>query len=66
MIICTSPSKTFNLADMQTSNIIIPNKEIRETYLKEVESNGFSFLNILGYKACEIAYTQCERWLDGL
>lgn len=66
MIICTAPSKTFNLAGMQISNIIIPNKKIRRTYIKEVESNGFFTLNILGYKACEIAYTECEDWLEDL
>lgn len=66
IIVCTAPSKTFNLAGMQTSNIIIPNKEIRDAYLTEVKSNGFFALNILGYKACEIAYTECEDWLDQL
>lgn len=66
MIICTAPSKTFNLAGMQISNIIIPNKKIRRTYIKEVQSNGFFTLNALGYKACEIAYTQCEKWLEDL
>lgn len=66
MIVCTAPSKTFNLAGMQTSNIIIPNQKLRDAYLAEVTSNGFFTLNILGYKACEIAYTQCENWLDQL
>lgn len=66
MIVCTAPSKTFNLAGMQISNIIIPNKKIRRTYIKEVQSNGFFTLNALGYKACEIAYTQCEKWLEDL
>jgi cysteine-S-conjugate beta-lyase len=66
MIVCTAPSKTFNLAGMQTSNIIIPNKRIRDTYFTEVKSNAFFSLNILGYKACEIAYTKCETWLDQL
>lgn len=66
LIVCTAPSKTFNLAGMQTSNIIIPNKKIRDAYLTEVTSNAFFCLNILGYKACEIAYTECEDWLDQL
>lgn len=66
IIVCTAPSKTFNLAGMQTSNIIIPNEEIRKDYLKEVTSNGHFTLGILGFKACEIAYTECEEWLDQL
>jgi len=66
IIICTAPSKTFNLAGMHTSNILIPNEDIRKKYLAEVESNGFFSLGILGYKACEIVYTKCEGWLDEL
>jgi cysteine-S-conjugate beta-lyase len=66
MIVCTAPSKTFNLAGMQTSNIIIPNKKIREAYMDEVTSNGFFNINILGYEACRIAYTECEEWLGEL
>ncbi len=66
MVVCTAPSKTFNLAGMQASNIIIPNKQLRDGYLKEIESSGFFSLGILSYKACEIAYMQCEDWLDQL
>jgi cysteine-S-conjugate beta-lyase len=66
MIVCTAPSKTFNLAGMQTSNIIIPNRKIRNAYLDEVTANGFFNLNILGYEACRIAYTECEEWLGQL
>jgi aminotransferase/cystathionine beta-lyase len=66
MLVCTAPSKTFNLAGLQTSNIIIPNQKLREAYLREVESNGFFTLNILGFKACETAYSECEPWLEEL
>ena len=31
-ITCTAPSKTFNLAGLQTANIIIPNPELRERF----------------------------------
>lgn len=64
MIVCTAPSKTFNLAGMKTSNVIIPNAEVRERYTRQVQKNGFYSLCQLGYKACEIAYTQCEDWLQ--
>ena len=66
MVICTSPSKTFNLAGMQTSNIIIPNETLRKNFsdaLNEISSSG---LNALGYKACELAYNHSEAWLDEL
>ena len=61
--ICTAPSKTFNLAGLQTSNIFISNEDYRK---KMTEARGYFSLNIFGYKACEIAYNQCEVWLDEL
>jgi len=64
MAMCTAPSKTFSLAGLQTSNLIIPNEAIRNAYLQEAGKNAFMVLNAIGYKACEIAYTQCEKWLD--
>lgn len=59
--ICTAPSKTFNLAGLQTANIFISNKDIRERVSKE---KGFGTLNAVGYKACELAYNCCEDWLE--
>jgi putative C-S lyase len=64
-IVCTAPSKTFNLAGLATSNIIIPNKDIRERLKKEFSTNAIFMVGNLGLKACEIAYTQCGPWLDG-
>lgn len=65
-VICTAPSKTFNLAGMQTSNIIIKNKGMREKFEKTKLATGIFELNALGYEACRIAYTQCGAWLDEL
>ena len=61
--ICTAPSKTFNLAGFQTSNIFVPSEEHRS---KLKAAHGYFSLNILGYKACELAYNHCENWLDEL
>jgi aminotransferase/cystathionine beta-lyase len=67
MIVCTAPSKTFNMAGMRSSNIIIPNGELRRKYLEEISRcMGAPALNVLGYRACEIAYTRCGAWLDEL
>jgi cystathionine beta-lyase len=64
-ITCTAPSKTFNLAGLQTSNIIIPDEKIRETYWKEVcTTEGNPKCNILGMEACRLAYENCGEWLD--
>lgn len=65
-IVCTAPSKTFNLAGMQTSNIVVPNPELRARLRAELQAAGFFFLNTLGYKACELAYNHGEAWLAGL
>ncbi|MDQ0203259.1 MalY/PatB family protein [Pectinatus haikarae] len=65
-LICTAPSKTFNLAGLQVSNIIIKNDLIRRKFIKTAVKAGYGTLNVLGYKACEIAYTKCEAWLEQL
>ncbi len=65
-VICTAPSKTFNLAGLQTSNIIIPNPELQKQFVHEVETCGMELVNILGYEACRIAYDECEDWLEQL
>lgn len=65
-VVCTAPSKTFNLAGMQTSNIMIANEEIRKKFIDQVESCGMYIANILGYEACRIAYTDCDAWLKEL
>ena len=65
-ITCTAPSKTFNLAGMQTSNIIIPNKELRNRFKVELEAVSVGELGPMGIAACEAAYTYGEEWLEGL
>lgn len=65
-VICTAPSKTFNLAGMQASNIIIKNEELRGCFERCKFESGIMELNALGYRACEIAYTKCAGWLDEL
>lgn len=66
IILCTAPSKTFNLAGLATSSIIVKNKEIREKYAEMLQIMRSASVNILGFKACEIAYNECEEWLEEL
>lgn len=66
VMICYAPSKTFNLAGMQTSCIVIPNKSEREHFKASMDSVAQNGPGILGLKACEIAYTQCDAWLEEL
>lgn len=65
-IVCTAPSKTFNIAGIKASNIIVPNEKIRTAFADELDKMHSSSLNILAYKACEIAYTKSEAWADEL
>lgn len=65
-IICTAPSKTFNLAALQTSNIIIANDELRKAFEKEKVLSGVNDPNIFGLEACEAAYTYGAQWVDEL
>lgn len=65
-IICTSPAKTFNLAGLQTSNIIIPNKDLRTGFNQVMEDNGMHLPTIFGVKGLEAAYQYGEQWLEEL
>lgn len=61
-ITCTAPSKTFNLAGLQVSNIWIANPVIRDRFKKQVAAAGYSQLNTLGLTACEAAYRYGGEW----
>ena len=64
-LVLTAPSKTFNIAGLQTSNIFVPNPKLREKFLASLRlSNPNPKCNILGYVACEAAYKHCAEWLD--
>ena len=64
-VVCTAPSKTFNLAGLQTSNIIIPNAKLRQTFKNhQMNQANNPKCNVLGYEANRLAYTYCEGWLD--
>lgn len=65
-ITATSPAKTFNLAGLQISNIIIPNLKLRQLFKKEIDAAGYSQLNTIGIVACEAAYNYGEQWYDAL
>lgn len=63
-IVCTAPSKTFNLAGLQVSNLWIPSKEARAAFLAGIDRSGYSQLNTLGLVACQAAYEEGGEWLD--
>lgn len=62
-IICTAPSKTFNLAGLKTSNVIIPDGAQRARFAATLEHHGIHGANPFGLAATEAAYTHGEPWL---
>jgi len=65
-VTCMAPSKTFNLAGMSTSYLIIPNPEIRNKYEAMLERVHVGAGNIFGFTALEAAYNEGEEWLEQL
>ena len=65
-IICTAPSKTFNLAGLQVSNIFIANEAIRRQFRQEIDATGYSQMNTAGLVAAQAAYEEGEEWLNAL
>lgn len=65
-IVCTAPSKSFNIAGLHCSNIFIPNGEMRDQFRRQLGTLAMGELNGLAYVACEAAYRRAGGWLDGL
>lgn len=59
-----APSKTFNLAGLQTAVAIIEDPELRRRFAETVSCAGISRPNIFGIAATRVAYTQCDDWLE--
>ncbi|NMP38515.1 MAG: pyridoxal phosphate-dependent aminotransferase [Clostridiales bacterium] len=63
-VICTAVSKSFNLAGLGTSNVIIENEALRERFRKALASDGYTCINCVSRPATIAAYTLCDDWLD--
>ena len=63
-IVCMAPSKTFNLAGLQASSIIIPNKKLRDSF--NGARAGIPSPNLFGLAAMEAAYRYGDEWLEQL
>jgi cystathionine beta-lyase len=62
LITCMAPSKTFNMAGLMISNIIIPNDDLRSIWL----SRHYNFDNPLSVAGAQAAYEKGEPWLEEL
>ncbi|MFC1957046.1 MalY/PatB family protein [Chloroflexota bacterium] len=63
-IVCMAPSKTFNLAGLQASSIIVPNQRLRASFNEA--RTGIPEPNIFGLAAMEAAYRHGDEWLEQL
>ena len=65
-VTATAPSKTFNLAGLQQSNIFIPNPELRKKLEAEMEKTGFDEPTIFGITAAQAAYEHGDEWYEAM
>ncbi|MBU0766004.1 MAG: PatB family C-S lyase [Bacteroidetes bacterium] len=65
-IACYAPSKTFNLAGMSTSVVIIPEKQLRDKFTGWIQKLHIGWGNLFGTVAFETAYNNGDEWLEQL
>ena len=65
-VTCTSPSKSFNLAGLQISNIFIRNAQLRRRFKEELSRTGYDEPNTLGLTGAKAAYEHGVEWLTQL
>ncbi|MGD6817392.1 MalY/PatB family protein [Metabacillus sp. 84] len=65
-ITCLAPSKTFNLAGLQASVMVIENESLRRKMDETLHKQGFFTLNAFGISAMEAAYRHGSHWLNEL
>ncbi len=64
VIVLNAPSKTFNLACLLNSHIIIPNETLRAKYDAKINRLSQTEVNVLGQTAGQAAYEHGAEWLD--
>ena len=65
-IVCTAPSKSFNIAGLQCSNLFIPDEELRKKFEAQNAKCFTPELNVMGQAACQAAYEEGEEWLEAV
>ncbi len=65
-VTATSPSKTFNLAGLQQSNLFIPNQALRTAFQEVIDESGYDEPNIFGLAAAQAAYENGDEWYQAL
>lgn len=65
-ITCIAPTKAFNLAGLQTSCIVVANKNIRDKVNRGINTDEVAEANSFAQTATITAFNQCEYWIDAL
>jgi len=65
-VTCMAPSKTFNIAGLSTSTVIISNPDLKRKFDSTIESLHITGGNIFGTEASIAAYTFGDEWLDSM
>ena len=65
-VACISPSKAFNIAGLQTANIVCPDLEMRSLIDRAINDNEVCDIGPFGITALTAAYTHGADWLDAL
>ena len=65
-IVATAPSKTFNIAGLQASNIFIANPALRSKFVKQMDASGYGHLTATGLVAANAAYAHGEEWYQAM
>ncbi|GMA51784.1 aminotransferase [Alicyclobacillus contaminans] len=65
-VVCTAPSKTFNLAGMKAAALVVSDPDKRERIQATLKRFGLDSINVFGWTAAEAAYRTGAEWLDAL
>ena len=63
-VVCAAPSKTFNLAGLKSSCLVIPDAELRDRYRRARDRTGAYGVNPLSAAAAEAAWRGGGPWMD--
>lgn len=65
-ITCIAPTKTFNLAGLQTAAVVVPNADLRHKIERALNTDEVAEPNAFAIDAAIAAFTQGDEWLDSL
>lgn len=65
-ITCVAPTKTFNLAGLQTAAVFVPDRHLRHKLWRALNTDEVAEPNAFACAAAEAAFTRGGEWLDAL